>query len=77
MLALGYTNQEISKKLYISRRTVDTHRAHIMRKLRLDTRAQLVLLALASGLIGASRCSQPSASPRRPNSTRHDRRAAN
>ncbi len=54
LLALGYTNQEISKKLYISRRTVDTHRAHVMRKLRLATRAELVLFALANGLIGAS-----------------------
>ena len=54
LLALGYTNQEIAKKLYISVRTVDTHRANIMRKLRLDTRAELVLFALANGLIGAS-----------------------
>jgi len=54
LLALGYTNQEIGKKLYISVRTVDTHRAHIMRKLQLDTRAELVLFALAHGLIGPS-----------------------
>jgi len=54
LLALGYTNQEIGKKLFISVRTVDTHRAHIMRKLRLDTRAELVLFALANGLIGSS-----------------------
>jgi DNA-binding NarL/FixJ family response regulator len=54
LLALGYTNQEISKRLYISRRTVDSHRAQIMRKLRLATRAELVLFALANGLIGAS-----------------------
>ena len=53
LLAPGYTNQESSKHLYISRRAVDTHRAHIMRTLRLGTRAQLVLLALASGLIGS------------------------
>ena len=52
LLALGYTNQEIGKKLYISVRTVDTHRAHIMRKLGIDTRAELVLFALAHGLIG-------------------------
>jgi DNA-binding NarL/FixJ family response regulator len=39
LLALGYTNQEIAKKLFISARTVDTHRAHIMRKLQFDTRA--------------------------------------
>jgi two-component system, NarL family, response regulator NreC len=54
LLALGYTNQQIGKKLYISVRTVDTHRAHIMRKLRLETRAELVLFALAHGLIGPS-----------------------
>jgi DNA-binding NarL/FixJ family response regulator len=54
LLALGYTNQEIGKKLYVSVRTVDTHRAHIMRKLRLGSRAELVLFALANGLIGAS-----------------------
>jgi DNA-binding NarL/FixJ family response regulator len=54
LLALGYTNQEIGKKLFISVRTVDTHRAHIMRKLGLDTRAELVLYALANGLIGPS-----------------------
>ncbi|HEU5211542.1 MAG TPA: response regulator transcription factor [Gaiellaceae bacterium] len=53
LLALGYMNQEIGKKLYISVRTVDTHRAHIMRKLGLSTRAELVLFALGHGLIGA------------------------
>ena len=52
LLALGYTNQEIGKKLFISVRTVDTHRAHIMRKLQLDTRAELVMFALANGVIG-------------------------
>jgi DNA-binding NarL/FixJ family response regulator len=54
LLALGYTNQEIGKKLFISVRTVDTHRAHIMRKLGLETRAQLVMFALANGVIGPS-----------------------
>ena len=52
LLALGYTNQEIAKKLFISVRTVDTHRAHIMRKLRLENRAELVMFALANGVIG-------------------------
>jgi DNA-binding NarL/FixJ family response regulator len=52
LLALGYTNQEIGKKLFISVRTVDTHRAHIMRKLKLETRAELVMFALANGVIG-------------------------
>jgi DNA-binding NarL/FixJ family response regulator len=54
LLALGHTNQEIGKQLFISVRTVDTHRAHIMRKLQLDTRAQLVMFALANGVIGPS-----------------------
>jgi DNA-binding NarL/FixJ family response regulator len=53
LLALGYTNQEIGVKLFISVRTVDTHRAHIMQKLGLDTRAELVMFALANGVIGA------------------------
>jgi DNA-binding NarL/FixJ family response regulator len=52
LLALGYTNQEIAAMLYISVRTVETHRAHIMQKLELNTRAELVLYALANGLIG-------------------------
>jgi DNA-binding NarL/FixJ family response regulator len=52
LLALGYTNQEIGTKLFISVRTVDTHRAHVMRKLELETRAELVMFALANGVIG-------------------------
>ena len=52
LLAMGYTNQEIAAMLYISVRTVETHRAHIMQKLKLETRAELVLYALANGLIG-------------------------
>jgi two-component system response regulator NreC len=51
LLALGHTNQEIAKMLYISVRTAETHRAHIMQKLRLSTRAELVRHALAQGLL--------------------------
>jgi two-component system, NarL family, response regulator NreC len=51
LLALGHTNQEISKELYISVRTAETHRAHIMQKLRLQTRADLVAYALERGLL--------------------------
>jgi two-component system, NarL family, response regulator NreC len=51
LLALGHTNQEISKLLFISVRTAETHRAHIMQKLRISTRAELVRYALAHGLI--------------------------
>jgi DNA-binding NarL/FixJ family response regulator len=52
LLALGYTNQEIAGRLFISVRTVDTHRAHIMLKLGLETRAELVMFSLAHGVIG-------------------------
>jgi DNA-binding NarL/FixJ family response regulator len=51
LLALGHTNQEISKMLYISVRTAETHRAHIMQKLRLETRAELVRYAIDQGLL--------------------------
>jgi two-component system response regulator NreC len=54
LLALGYTNHEIGQRLFISVRTVDSHRAHIWRKLQFETRAELVLFALANGLIGPS-----------------------
>jgi DNA-binding NarL/FixJ family response regulator len=53
LLALGHTNQEIAKQLYISVRTAETHRAHIMQKLRLETRADLVAYALQRGLLEA------------------------
>jgi two-component system response regulator NreC len=51
LLALGHTNQEIAEELYLSVRTVETHRAHIMQKLRITTRAQLVRYALDQGLL--------------------------
>ena len=51
LLALGHTNQEIAKMLFISVRTAETHRAHIMQKLRLSTRAELVRYALEHGLL--------------------------
>jgi two-component system, NarL family, response regulator NreC len=56
MLALGHTNDEIGRRLCISPRTVDSHRAHVMQKLGLETRAELVLLALSTGLIGPTSC---------------------
>lgn len=51
LLALGHTNQEIAALLYISVRTAETHRAHIMQKLSLSSRAELVRYALDHGLI--------------------------
>ncbi len=54
LLALGHTNQEIAKQLFISVRTAETHRAHIMQKLRLSSRAELVRYALAHDLLEGS-----------------------
>src|SRR5690242_2398917 len=51
LIALGHTNQEIAEQLYLSVRTVESHRAHIQQKLRLSTRAELVRYALDHGLI--------------------------
>ena len=53
LLALGHTNQEIAGQLYISVRTAETHRAHIMQKLRISTRAELVRYALTPGIAGS------------------------
>jgi two-component system response regulator NreC len=51
LIALGHTNAEIAERLYLSVRTIETHRSHIQHKLRLSTRAQLVGYALERGLI--------------------------
>jgi two-component system, NarL family, response regulator NreC len=52
LIALGHTSVEIARKLRLSPRTVETHRAHVHRKLGLATRAQLVRYALLRGLLG-------------------------
>jgi two-component system, NarL family, response regulator NreC len=51
LLALGYTNQEIAQQLFLSVRTAETHRARIMQKLGLTTRAELVRHAIDRGLL--------------------------
>lgn len=53
LIALGHTSVEIARKLHLSPRTVETHRAHIHKKLGLATRAQLVGYALRRGLLGS------------------------
>ncbi len=52
LIALGHTNAEVGDQLYLSVRTVESHRANILRKLNLTTRAELVRYALDEGLIG-------------------------
>jgi two-component system response regulator NreC len=51
LIALGHTNAEIAEHLYISVRTVETHRAHIQQKLGVSSRAELVRCALSRGLV--------------------------
>jgi two-component system, NarL family, response regulator NreC len=55
LIALGHTNAEIGNQLYLSMRTVETHRSHIQQKLRLSSRAELVGYALERGLISTDR----------------------
>ena len=54
LLTLGYTNPEIARRLYLSVRTVESHRASLQTKLGRGTRAELVELALRRGLLAAS-----------------------
>jgi two-component system response regulator NreC len=51
LVALGHTNPEIASQLYLSVRTVESHRAHIQQKLRISNRAELVRYALDAGLL--------------------------
>jgi two-component system response regulator NreC len=51
LIALGHTNSEIAAQLFLSTRTVETHRAHIQQKIRRTTRAELVRYALERGLV--------------------------
>jgi two-component system, NarL family, response regulator NreC len=51
LIALGHTNNEIGAQLYLSTRTVETHRAHIQQKLRRSTRADLVRYAFEHDLV--------------------------
>jgi two-component system response regulator NreC len=51
LIALGHTNSEIAERLFLSVRTVESHRAHIQQKLRLTRRSELVRYALDRGLL--------------------------
>lgn len=51
LLALGYANKEVADRLHVSVRTVETHRASLMAKMRISTRRELVAEALRAGLL--------------------------
>ena len=54
LIALGHTNSEIADQLFLSVRTVESHRAHIQQKLQLTKRSELVKYALGRGLLEAA-----------------------
>jgi DNA-binding NarL/FixJ family response regulator len=51
LLAEGKTNAQIAEKFFISPRTVESHRANVMRKLGLRTQTDLVVFAIRRGLL--------------------------
>ena len=51
LIALGHTNGEIASRLYLSVRTVESHRAHIQQKTRRSSRAELVAYAREHDII--------------------------
>jgi two-component system response regulator NreC len=51
LAAEGHGNAEIASRLFISRRTVETHRAHAMKKLGLRNQVELALYAVRQGIV--------------------------
>jgi len=51
LIGLGHTNGEIADQLYLSVRTVESHRGHIQQKTGRSTRSELVRYALDHGLV--------------------------
>ena len=51
LIALGHTNGEIASQLFLSVRTVESHRAHIQQKTQQSSRAELVAYARDNGLL--------------------------
>jgi two-component system response regulator NreC len=59
LVVAGMTNQQIADQLFISPRTVDTHRTNIMQKLNIHDIANLVRYALEHGIVGSGEGAQP------------------
>lgn len=51
LISEGYSNKEIGNKLFISHRTVDTHRTNLMKKLNVSNIAGLISYAIKNGLV--------------------------
>lgn len=54
LLALGYNHHEIARKLFVSIKTIDTHRSNLLRKLKLRNNADITRFAIRNGLIDVS-----------------------
>jgi DNA-binding CsgD family transcriptional regulator len=64
LLALGHTNREAAKQLFLSVRTVESHRARIQQKLRISGRAELVRYAVDHDLVADLPITQPDSAPK-------------
>jgi DNA-binding NarL/FixJ family response regulator len=53
LIAMGYTNQQVADRLYLSVKTVETYKARLVEKLELKGRADLVRYALEEGILTA------------------------
>lgn len=62
-VAEGWTNAEVAGRLSISRRTVEVHRARVLRKLGVRSTAELVRLAVQHGMVSAELKAFPPESP--------------
>jgi two-component system, NarL family, response regulator NreC len=61
LLALGHTNREIGERLFLSLRAIEVNRAKLLEKLGIESRPELVRLAIANGVIEAGAGAEPSA----------------
>lgn len=51
LVCLGYSNQEIADKLFVTQKTVEAHKTHIMRKLQINSRRELIHYAISNHLV--------------------------
>jgi len=51
LIVAGFSNKEVGEKLFISHRTVDTHRTNVMKKLKVSNIAGLISFAIKNGIV--------------------------
>ena len=64
LIAQGLPNRQIGSALAIKERTVEDHVSRLLRKLRLANRAQVILWAIANGLVATPGATSPEAPTR-------------